>query len=61
VERNTSDIRTPYMIILPALLYGCETWFLTVREEHRLRVNGNRMLKRISGPKRVGGRTDKTA
>jgi hypothetical protein len=39
-------------IILPVVLYGCETWFLTLREEHRLRMFENRMLRRISGPKR---------
>jgi hypothetical protein len=39
-------------IILPVVLYGCETWSLTLREEHRLRVFENRMLRRISGPKR---------
>jgi hypothetical protein len=33
-------------------LYGCETWSLTLREEYRLRVFGNRVLRRISGPKR---------
>jgi hypothetical protein len=32
--------------------YGCETWSLTVREEHRLRVFENRVLRRIFGPKR---------
>jgi hypothetical protein len=37
--------------ILPVVLYGCETWFLTLREEHRLRVLENRVL-RIFGPKR---------
>jgi hypothetical protein len=36
------------------VLYGCETWFLTVREEHRLRVFENRVLRRIFGPKRDG-------
>jgi hypothetical protein len=30
----------------------CETWSLTLREEHRLRVSENRVLRRISGPKR---------
>jgi hypothetical protein len=40
-------------IILPVVLYGCETWFLTVREEHKLRVFENRVL-RIFGPKRDG-------
>jgi hypothetical protein len=38
-------------IILP-LLYGCETWSLTLREDHRLRVFENRVLRRIFGPKR---------
>jgi hypothetical protein len=33
-------------------LYGCETWSLTLREEHRLRVFDNRVLRRIFGPKR---------
>jgi hypothetical protein len=39
-------------IILPVVLYGCETWSLTLREEHRLRVFDNRVLTRIFGPKR---------
>jgi hypothetical protein len=39
-------------IILPVVLYGCETWSLTLREERRLRVFENGMLKRIFGPKR---------
>jgi hypothetical protein len=39
-------------MILPVVLYGCETWPLTVREEHRLRVFENRVLRRIFGPKR---------
>jgi hypothetical protein len=34
-------------IILPAVLYGCETWSLTLREEHRLRVFENRVLRGI--------------
>jgi hypothetical protein len=40
-------------IIFPLVLYGCETWSLTVREEHKLRVFENRVL-RIFGPKRDG-------
>ena len=36
------------------VLYGCETWSLTLREEHRLRVFENRVLRRIFGPKRDG-------
>jgi hypothetical protein len=39
-------------IILPVVLYGCETWSLTLKEEHRLRVFENRVLRRIFGPKR---------
>jgi hypothetical protein len=39
-------------IILPVVLYGCETWSLTLREEQRLRVFDNRVLRRIFGPKR---------
>jgi hypothetical protein len=34
------------------VLYGCETWSLTLREEHRLRVFENRVLRRILRPKR---------
>jgi hypothetical protein len=37
---------------LPVALYECETWSLTVREEHRLRVFESRLLRRIFGPKR---------
>jgi hypothetical protein len=39
-------------IILPVVLYGCETWSLTLREERRLSVFENRVLKRIFGYKR---------
>jgi hypothetical protein len=45
-------IKTYRTIILPAVLYGCETWSLTLREERRLRVSENRVLRRIFGPKR---------
>jgi hypothetical protein len=38
-------------IILPVVLFGCESWSLTLRKEHRLRVFKNRVLRRISGPK----------
>jgi hypothetical protein len=50
-------------VILPVVLYGCETLSLTLREEHRLRVFGNRVLRRIFGPKRdeVTRRLEKTA
>jgi hypothetical protein len=39
-------------IILPVFLYGCETWSPALREEHRLRVFENSVLRRIFGPKR---------
>ena len=39
-------------IILPVVLYGCETWSLTLREEPRLRVFENRILRRIFRPKK---------
>jgi hypothetical protein len=39
-------------VILPVVLYGCETWSLALREEHRLGVFENRVLKRLFGLKR---------
>jgi hypothetical protein len=45
-------IRIYKTIILPVVLYGREPWSLTLREEHRLRVFENRVLRRIFGPKR---------
>jgi hypothetical protein len=39
-------------IILPVVFYGSETWSLTLREEHRLRVSENRVLRGIFGPTR---------
>jgi hypothetical protein len=39
-------------LILPVVLYGCEAWSLTLREERRLMISENRVLKRIFGPKR---------
>jgi len=44
-------IKVQRTIILPVVLYGCETWSLTLREECRLRVFENRVLRRIFGPK----------
>jgi hypothetical protein len=45
-------IRIHKTIMLPVVLYGCETWSLTLREEHRLKAFGNRVLRRIFGPRR---------
>jgi hypothetical protein len=39
-------------IMLPVVLYGCESWSLTLREERRLRVFENKVLRRVFGPKR---------
>jgi hypothetical protein len=44
-------IRICKTIILPVVLYGCETWSLALREEHRLRVFENRVLRRLFGLK----------
>jgi hypothetical protein len=51
LSKNTK-IKIYRTIILPVVLYGCQTWSLTLREEHRLRVFENRVLRGIFGPKR---------
>jgi hypothetical protein len=51
LSRNVK-IKIYKTIILPVLLYGCETLSLTKREEHRLRVFEKRVLRRIFGPKK---------
>jgi hypothetical protein len=51
LSRNL-QVKIYKIIIIPVVLYGCETWFLTLREEHRLKVFENRVLRRIFGPKR---------
>jgi hypothetical protein len=51
LSRNVK-IKIYKIIILPVVLYGCETWSLTLREEHRLRIFENRVLRRIFGMKR---------
>jgi hypothetical protein len=48
----SKNIKVNRNIILPVVLCGCETWTLTLREERRLRLFGNRMLRRIFGSKR---------
>jgi hypothetical protein len=42
------------ILTLSVVLYGCETWFLTLRKKHTLRVFEDRVLRRIFGPKRDG-------
>jgi hypothetical protein len=39
-------------MLLPVVLYGCKTWFLALREEHRLEVFENRVLRRTFGAKK---------
>jgi hypothetical protein len=46
------NIKVYKTTMLPVVSYGCGTWSLTLREEHRLRVFENRVLRRIFGPKR---------
>jgi hypothetical protein len=48
----SKNVRIYRTIILPLVLYGCETWSLTLRNERRLRVFENRVLRRIFGPNR---------
>jgi hypothetical protein len=45
-------IRIYKTIILPVDLYECKTWSLTLREDYKLRVSGNRVLRRIFGPRK---------
>ena len=45
-------VNTYKTIILPVVLYGCETWSISLREEHRLRVFKNKVLRKIFGAKR---------
>ena len=51
---NNGKIKIFRTIILPVVLYGCETLSLTKREERSLRVFEERVLRRIFGPKRDG-------
>jgi len=48
---NNIKIKIYRTIILSVVLYGCETWSLTLREEHRLRAFENRLLRKIFGPR----------
>jgi hypothetical protein len=52
VLSNNIKIKTNKTIILPVVLHGSETWSLTFREERRLRLLENRVLREIFGPKR---------
>jgi hypothetical protein len=48
LSRNLK-VKINKIIILPVVLYGCETWSVTLREEHRLRVFSNRVLREVMG------------
>ena len=48
----SKNLKTSRTVILPVVLYGCETWSLTLREERKLRVFENMVLRRIFGPRR---------
>ena len=60
---KTLKIKIYRTVIMPIVLYGCETWSLTLREERKLRVFENRVLRRILGPRRdeVTGGMEETA
>ena len=51
LSKNTK-IEIHRIIILPFVLYDCVTWSLTLREERRMRVFENRVLRKIFGPKK---------
>jgi hypothetical protein len=50
MSRNV-QVKIYKTVILPVVLYACETWSLTSREEPQLQVSKNRVLRRIFGPK----------
>jgi hypothetical protein len=47
VSCKNLNIKIYKTVIMPVILYGCETWSLTLREEHRLTVFENRLLRKI--------------
>jgi hypothetical protein len=49
---NAGQGHIPIFLSMPVILYGCETWSLTLREERRVKVFEKRVLRRIFGPKR---------
>jgi len=51
-KQDATNSVISFNIILPAVLYGCRTWSLTLREKQRLRVFENWTLGKLSGPKR---------
>jgi len=55
INLNSDEKMKIYRTIILPVLYGCETWLLTLREERRLRVFENRVLRIVFGPKRNEG------
>ena len=52
-EQLTAEmVKFVTVLIRSGFLYGCETWSLTLRDERRLRVFENRVLRKVFGPKR---------
>ena len=51
---KTINIKIYRSVIFPVVSFGCETWSVTLREEHRLRVFENRVLREVFGAKRDG-------
>jgi hypothetical protein len=52
LSKNVYIIKIYETVILPAVLYGCEAWSLTLREKHRFKFIENRVLRKIFRPKR---------
>jgi hypothetical protein len=52
IKKKNINIIKYITIILPVILYGCETWSLTLREKRKLRIFENRVLRGLIGPKR---------
>jgi hypothetical protein len=50
IQKKKKKIKIQITIVLPIVLYGCETWSVKYRKEHRLRVFENRALRRMFGP-----------
>jgi hypothetical protein len=52
IQPRKFSLRIHKTMLLPVVLYGCKIWFLTLRQEHRLEIFENNVLRRIFGSKR---------
>jgi hypothetical protein len=52
INNNNNNNNNNTILVVSVVLYGCETWSLALREEHKLKVFENRVQRRIFGPKR---------